>query len=154
MAALPLAASAAPAPVPLTVTKRSLEVHGRAASVSGLTGPDGRAGPIADGASRSYDFTPRPGTYWMHSHLGLQEQALMAAPLIIHSPENGDSAQDIVVLLHDFTFDDPEEILSNLQRPGGASMQGMMGQGAAGMMGDGMGGTMPGMDLNDIDFDA
>ncbi|WP_298214447.1 multicopper oxidase family protein [Acidocella sp.] len=198
MAALPLAASAAPAPVPLTVTKRSLKVHGRAASVYGLTGPDGRAGltlgpaspfsvmvknqcgvptiihwhgqtpsaaqdgvvetgyagPIADGASRSYDFTPRPGTYWMHSHLGLQEQALMAAPLIIHSSENGDSAQDIVVLLHDFIFDDPEEILSNLQRRGGGSMQGMMGQGAAGMMGGGMGGTMPGMDLNDIDFDA
>lgn len=34
---------------------------------------------IADGAAQGYDFAARPGTHWMHSHHGLQEQQLMAA---------------------------------------------------------------------------
>src|SRR5262245_58479440 len=47
--------------------------------VPGVSGP-----PIAPGGSADYDFPLRfGGTYWMHSHQGLQEQLLMAAPLII-----------------------------------------------------------------------
>jgi hypothetical protein len=37
---------------------------------------------IAPGATQGYDYAPRPGTHWMHSHHGLQEQRLMAAPLV------------------------------------------------------------------------
>jgi FtsP/CotA-like multicopper oxidase with cupredoxin domain len=40
---------------------------------------------IAAGDSQSYDYVPIAGTYWMHSHHDLQEQSLMAAPLIVHS---------------------------------------------------------------------
>ena len=48
--------------------------------VPGISGP-----PIAPGGSAEYDFPLRfGGTFWMHSHQGLQEQLLMAAPLIIH----------------------------------------------------------------------
>src|SRR5215469_2536001 len=48
--------------------------------VPGVSGP-----PIAAGGSADYDFPLRfGGTFWMHSHQGLQEQLLMAAPLIIH----------------------------------------------------------------------
>ena len=28
---------------------------------------------IAPGESQGYDYVPRPGTHWMHSHQGLQE---------------------------------------------------------------------------------
>ncbi|WP_424947109.1 multicopper oxidase domain-containing protein [Candidatus Spongiihabitans sp.] len=41
--------------------------------------PDLTQPPIKPGASYDYDFMPRPGTHWMHSHVGLQEQRLLAA---------------------------------------------------------------------------
>ena len=48
--------------------------------VPGISGP-----PIPAGGSADYDFPLRfGGTFWMHSHQGLQEQRLMTAPLIIH----------------------------------------------------------------------
>ena len=72
---------------------------------------------IAPGASQGYDFVPRPGTHWMHSHHGLQEQLLMAAPLVVRTAEDVHAdAQEIVVLLHDFTFRDPNEVLAGLTR--------------------------------------
>ncbi|OYV35214.1 MAG: copper oxidase [Acidocella sp. 20-61-6] len=104
---------------------------------------------IADGAAQGYDFAPRSGTHWMHSHQGLQEQQLMAAPLIVRTAaEMGEDRQDIVVLLHDFTFRNPADILASLTGGGG------MGGGGGGMMGN-VGGMMSGKtDLNDVDFDA
>src|SRR5580658_2586030 len=45
--------------------------------VPGISGP-----PIPAGGSADYDFPLRfGGTFWMHSHQGLQEQLLMATPL-------------------------------------------------------------------------
>jgi len=35
---------------------------------------------LGDGPVQSYDYRPIPGTYWMHSHHGLQDQVLMTAP--------------------------------------------------------------------------
>jgi len=32
--------------------------------------------PIAAGDTHSYDYAPIPGTFWMHSHQGMQEQSL------------------------------------------------------------------------------
>ncbi|CEJ11413.1 Copper resistance protein A precursor [bacterium YEK0313] len=102
----------------------------------GLTPPwrdDGVAGltqePIPDGGGRDYDFAvARPGTHWMHSHFGLQEQRLLAAPLIVRDPaEAGADVQDVVVMFHDFTFRDPREIMAELA--GGAG-HGGMGHGA------------------------
>ncbi|MFI5015660.1 MAG: multicopper oxidase family protein [Hyphomicrobiales bacterium] len=138
------------------VERRTLEVNGKAASVFGIRGPDGKQGlvlgpderfafalenrageptlvhwhgltpppsqdgvldtgyegPIADGATKDYDFAARPGTHWMHSHLGLQEQILLAAPLIVRSAEDlALDAQEATVLLHDFSFKDPTELL-------------------------------------------
>ena len=47
--------------------------------VPGVSGP-----AIPPGGSADYDFPLRfGGTFWMHSHQGLQEQLLMAAPLIV-----------------------------------------------------------------------
>lgn len=46
--------------------------------------------PIAPGKSFSYDFPlKQSGTYWMHSHYGLQEQLYNSAPLIIWTLKNG-----------------------------------------------------------------
>lgn len=71
--------------------------------------------PLAPGGSASYDFVPRQGTHWMHSHVGLQEQQMLAAPLIVRSrEERREDRQEVVVMLHDFTFRDPEEILAEL----------------------------------------
>ena len=40
---------------------------------------------LAPGAAYDYGFPlRRPGTFWMHSHYGLQEQQLLAAPLIVN----------------------------------------------------------------------
>ena len=43
---------------------------------------------IAPGESRTFDFAPRPGTYWMHAHVPAQEIDLLAAPLIVRSEED------------------------------------------------------------------
>jgi FtsP/CotA-like multicopper oxidase with cupredoxin domain len=94
----------------------------------GLTPPvqfDGTpmlSGPaLRPGESKAYEFSnSRVGTHWMHSHLGLQSQKLLAAPLIVR--ETGVplvDEQEHVVLIHDFTFRDPAEILAELQGGGG-----------------------------------
>jgi FtsP/CotA-like multicopper oxidase with cupredoxin domain len=134
---------------------------------------------VADGGTQAYDFAPRPGTHWMHSHHGLQAQSLMAAPLIVRRPEDlRADAQEVVVLLQDFSFRDPAEILASLQHrsmPNGMmhDMQGMKMPMTMTMPMHGErgrrhhetahhpmpphamhGASTPQMDLNDVDFDA
>ncbi|MDE8347521.1 MAG: multicopper oxidase domain-containing protein, partial [Acidocella sp.] len=115
--------------------------------------------PIAASADKIYDFQPIAGTYWMHSHQGMQEQRLMTAPLIVHDAASQQAdVQEIVVMLHDFSFTPPAQILAGL-RKGGGMMGGMMG-GMSGMSGmssmggmSGMGnmsGMMGSADLNDV----
>jgi FtsP/CotA-like multicopper oxidase with cupredoxin domain len=80
--------------------------------------------PLAKGAVRAYDYAPIPGTYWMHSHRGLQEQSLMTAPLIVQSAgEQGEDRQDVVLMLHDFTFRSPVEVLAGLTGKSAAAAQ-------------------------------
>jgi FtsP/CotA-like multicopper oxidase with cupredoxin domain len=51
----------------------------------------------------------------MHSHQGLQEQRLMTAPLIVHdAAEMREDRQEIVLMLHDFSFRTPDELLAGL----------------------------------------
>jgi FtsP/CotA-like multicopper oxidase with cupredoxin domain len=129
--------------------------------------PDVSQPALAAGSSYSYRFPlTTPGTYWMHSHQGLQEQQLAAAPLIIHDPAEATlDRQEVVVLLHDFSFRSPEEILADLTKSSGASAgmggmamggSSMAGMNTAGMNmsgsnrnGSGMGGmNMSGMDMS------
>jgi len=71
--------------------------------------------PITNGAVEAYDYLPIPGTYWMHSHHDMQEQNLMTAPLIVHSAaELREDRQEVILMLHDFTFRTPEEVLAGL----------------------------------------
>jgi FtsP/CotA-like multicopper oxidase with cupredoxin domain len=82
------------------------------------------ASPIPPGDGADYDFPLRfGGTFWMHSHQGLQEQLLMAAPLIIHDERDRADEQEVVVMLTDFSFTPPEQIFENLKKSG--SMAGM-----------------------------
>src|SRR5258708_10202394 len=77
--------------------------------------------PIPAGDTRSYDYAPIAGTYWMHSHQGMQEQNLMTAPLIVHSAEDMRADQEEVVLvLHDFSFHTPDELLAGLTKSNGS----------------------------------
>jgi FtsP/CotA-like multicopper oxidase with cupredoxin domain len=82
--------------------------------------------PIPPNGTMAYKFPLlQSGTYWMHSHYGLQEQLLNAAPLIIEDPEErGKADQQVVVLLSDFSFKSPEQILSKL-KGGMENMKGM-----------------------------
>ena len=130
---------------------------------------DARRPMISDGQSASYDFEPQPGTHWMHSHHGLQEQLLMAAPLVVRTKEDqAADVQEVTVLLHDFTFKNPADILAGLTKGTGAMSHdmGMPSMNMAGMdmsgnssmnmspsNGMSMSGNMQ-MDLNDIDYDA
>ena len=74
--------------------------------------------PIPPGKSFRYDFPlKQSGTYWMHSHYGLQEQLYNSAPLIIWTPEERSKAdRQIVVMLSDFSFTPAEQILKDLKR--------------------------------------
>src|SRR5262245_1812125 len=67
--------------------------------VPGISGP-----PIPPGGSADYDFPLRfGGTFWMHSHQGLQEQLLLAAPLIIRDQRDRPDQQEVIVMLADFS---------------------------------------------------
>lgn len=86
-----------------------------------MTGEEKLIGP---GTTRRYEYEPRPGTYWMHSHQGLQEMQLLAGPLIVRTAEDlKQDAQEVVVMLHDFTFKSPEEVMKEVT--GGAAMASM-----------------------------
>lgn len=73
--------------------------------------------PIYPGTEYHYQFPIRQsGTFFMHSHYGLQEQRLFAAPLILL--DDGDDKladKDVVVLLSDFSFKTPSEIYQELR---------------------------------------
>lgn len=126
--------------------------HGQTPPVAqdGVT-DTGHAKPIADGAVQHYDFPARPGTHWMHSHHGLQEQALLAAPLVVRTKEDlRADAQEVTVLLHDFSFLPPAEVLATITGSTGTAHG--SGHGAHG--GHGRHGAAIPMDLNDFDHDA
>lgn len=121
--------------------------------------------PLGSGGTYDYDFQlARPGTNWMHSHHGLQEQRLMAAPLIVRDPAEAKAdVQEVIVLLHDFTFRNPDEILTELRGSGhGVAGRGTAQEGAGrgGMdhsaMGHGATATPSAstVHLNDVDYDA
>lgn len=77
-----------------------------------MDGVSNTAPMISPGTSRSFDFLPRPGTYWMHSHVPAQEIDLLAAPLIVRSAEDASTdRQEVVMFLHDFSFRSGEDIL-------------------------------------------
>lgn len=98
------------------------------------------------------------GTHWMHAHT-LQEQRLMAAPLIVFDPaEQSRDEQQVVILLHDFSFFAPEEILARLKSGSAHGSTAGMDHSSTGHRSHGSppahSATVMAVDLNDIDYDA
>ena len=109
----------------------TLRVHNRLAEVSSIhwhgiilpTGMDGVPGlsypGIPPGESFEYRFAVnQSGTYWYHSHSGFQEQTGLYGAIVVE-PRDGDhdgADRDHVILLSDWTDDDPEAIYARLKR--------------------------------------
>ena len=71
---------------------------------------------IKPGETFHYEYdVQQSGTYWYHSHSGLQEQLGHLGPLVI-DPGDGDIGADRehVIILSDWTFEDPYEVFRNL----------------------------------------
>lgn len=115
--------------------------------------------PIAPGKFADYSFPAQPaGTRWMHSHFGLQEQNLLAAPLIVREQAAIRSGlQEVVMLIEDFSWRKPSLIFEELRQPRPMAAIATMSAGnmPGGMSRGGM--NRPdggGMDLNDVSYDA
>ncbi|MHB8380742.1 MAG: copper resistance system multicopper oxidase [Candidatus Binataceae bacterium] len=109
--------------VTISVTNRlkdqtSIHWHG-IRTPSDMDGVPGLSYPgIAAGETFVYRFPVRQhGTYWYHSHSRFQEQTGHYGPLII-DPAGKDPIEydrEYVILLSDWTDDDPETVFSNLK---------------------------------------
>jgi len=74
---------------------------------------------IAPGETFTYRFPVRQaGTYWYHSHSGMQEQIGLYGPMIIEprAREPYSYQRDHVVMLSDWTDEDPMTVMSNLKQ--------------------------------------
>jgi FtsP/CotA-like multicopper oxidase with cupredoxin domain len=98
-----------------TGTRTLVHWHGQLPSWMQDGFPWPQTPPIPNGTVQSYDYAPIPGTYWMHSHHEMQEQRLLTAPLVVEDAATlREDRQNIVLMLHDFTFRTPDEVLAGL----------------------------------------
>ena len=80
--------------------------------------------PILPGSGFTYDFTlPDHGTYWYHSHSGLQADRGLFGALVIEDPDDTSGADTDLVLVLDDWLDGiaatPEQVLAALGPTGG-----------------------------------
>lgn len=145
----------------------SVHIHGLALrndmdGVPGLTQSE-----IANGSSFTQTFkAPHPGTYWYHSHTGLQPESGLYGSFVIEDP-NEKLAYDseFVIMLDDWTLgigNTPEQILEGLTSGSGGSGHDMGSMSGMGDMGSGMMGGMSGMSdpatlglgMSDVEYPA
>ncbi len=74
--------------------------------------------PIAPGTTFKYEFElKQSGTYWYHSHTMLQEQSGVYGSIVIEPKEKTlDYDKDLVLVLSDWTNQQPKNVLRNLKR--------------------------------------
>ena len=77
--------------------------------------------PIMPGTTFTYEFPIRQsGTYWYHSHTGLQEQLGIYGSIVIHPKEERTDIDvpkdELVLVLSDWTDENPHEVLRTLKR--------------------------------------
>jgi FtsP/CotA-like multicopper oxidase with cupredoxin domain len=132
---------------------------------AGMDGvPDVSNFPIAPRRVYVYEYPLRQsGTYWYHSHQGLQEQIGLAGPFVIEARDEPLRVDhDAIVMLGDWLHRSPAAVFAALRRGGGAApppsgaapkpvqpMQPGATKPAAMAMGSG---AKP--DLADVDYDA
>lgn len=87
---------------------------------TGMDGVPGLSFPgIAPGETFTYRFPVRQsGTYWYHSHSGFQEQLGHYGALVIQprEPDPVTADRDYVVLLSDWTDENPARVLAKLKK--------------------------------------
>lgn len=75
--------------------------------------------PIQPGESFTYEYPIiHHGTYWYHSHTGLQEQRGVYGALVFH-PAAGEvekADHEAVIVLSDWTDEDPNQVMHNLKK--------------------------------------
>lgn len=121
--------------------------------------------PITAGTSRVFRFKIRQhGTYWYHSHTGLQEQKGVYGAFVIHPKQKQhDYNRDVVAVLSDWTDENADQVLKNLRKDGDyylykkdsvRSYSGAVKEGKLGSMLANEWIRMGGMDLSDVGYDA
>jgi FtsP/CotA-like multicopper oxidase with cupredoxin domain len=122
--------------------------------------------PILPGTTHTFEFPlTHAGTYWYHSHTGLQEQRGVYGSIVVE-PRGGESVsadRDFVVVLSDWTRERPEEVARTLHRGSDwyafkkgtiQSLTGAIREGALTEFLDRERSRMPAMDLSDVAYDA
>ena len=99
----------------------SLHWHGLRlpAAMDGVPGLTFRG--ILPGETFTYRFpVVQTGTYWYHSHSGMQEQTGLYGALILEAAvaDTAASVRDHVILLSDWTDQDPMDVVANLKQEG------------------------------------
>jgi len=138
--------------------------------------------PIAAGASHTFEYPIiQSGTYWYHSHTGLQEQRGVYGAMVLHpkpntgmskmgmkmdmSKQHVDKPDEHVVVFSDWSNEDPLHILANLKKDGDyyalkkgsvQSWAGVLANGSEAIKNrlEGSWSRMGPMDISDIGYDA
>ncbi|HIJ50572.1 MAG TPA: multicopper oxidase domain-containing protein [Nitrospinae bacterium] len=74
--------------------------------------------PIEPGETKIFEFPiKQSGTYWFHSHSGLQEQRGVYGPIVIvqREGERISSDHDEAIVLSDWIDENPNEVLRTLK---------------------------------------
>lgn len=121
--------------------------------------------PIRPGETFKYSFPiTHSGTYWYHSHTGLQEQRGVYGSIVIKPKKQKlKYDRDLVLVLSDWTDEDPNEVLRTLKR--GSDWYSIKKKTAVSISdaisNSALGGLlglwkmrMPGIDISDVYYDA
>ncbi|MEW6600661.1 MAG: multicopper oxidase domain-containing protein, partial [Nitrospirota bacterium] len=120
--------------------------------------------PILPGSTFTYEFPIKhSGTYWYHSHTGLQEQRGVYGSIVIETDITDiKTDKELVVVLSDWTDEDPYKVLRTLKSGSDyyslqkGSLQSLLGAVRANAVPDVLKRSrerMPPMDISDIAYD-
>ena len=122
--------------------------------------------PIEPGATHTFEFPlTHSGTYWYHSHTGLQEQRGVYGSIVVE-PKEGvlpKADREHVLVLSDWTNEDPQEVMRTLMRGSEyyavrkgnfQSIAGAIRAGALREYLDREKSRLPAMDISDVAYDA
>ncbi len=127
--------------------------------------------PIKAGESRTFEFMLKhAGTYWYHSHTGLQEQRGVYGSIVIEPRKDTPARTDLpriareeVVVLSDWTNENPAEVMRTLLRGSEwyairkGTAQSLWGAWKSGHLRDYLDrekSRLPAMDVSDVAYDA
>ncbi|MBA4150870.1 MAG: multicopper oxidase domain-containing protein [Verrucomicrobia bacterium] len=122
--------------------------------------------PIHPGQTHTFEFPlTHSGTYWYHSHTGLQEQRGVYGSIVVE-PKNGEPVptdREHVLVISDWTNENPDEVMRTLMRGSDyysirkGNAQSIVGAIRAGALRDYFDrekSRMPAMDISDVAYDA